>query len=262
RAPVAEDRRLLAQLASQAAVVVNERYLSIELAARLEVIGRQAEELAASRARIAQARDAERRRIQRDLHDGVQQEVVALAAKLATARQRLARGDPDGDALDELQADLHRHLGHVRDFAHTVHPPVLADRGLLEAVEAQAARLPLPVVIEAEPALRGVRYPEPVESAAWYLVAEALTNVLKHAAAHRVVVAVADTGASLVVEVRDDGRGFDPADARGLGLAGLADRMDTAGGWLRIRSDRHTGTRVRAELPLPPPSQDEETARA
>jgi signal transduction histidine kinase len=139
---------------------------------------------------------------------------------------------------------------------------VLADRGLLEAVEAQAARLPLPVVIEADAALRGVRYPESVESAAWYLVAEALTNVVKHAAARRVVVVVAVAGGSLVVEVRDDGRGFDPAVGRGLGLAGLADRMDIAGGSLRIRSDRRTGTRVRAELPLPAPSQDEEPARA
>jgi signal transduction histidine kinase len=262
RALVQEDRRLLAQLASQAAVAVHERYLSIELAARLDVIERQAGELTASRARIAQAQDAERRRIQRDLHDEVQQEVVALAAKLATARQRLRRGDPPGQALDELQADLHRHLGHVREFAYTIHPPVLADRGLLEAVEAQAARLPLPVVIEADAALRGVRYPEPIESAAWYLVVEALTNVVKHAHARHVVVAVIDDGGCLVVEVCDDGRGFDPAGPRGLGLAGLADRMDTVGGSLRVRSARGTGTRVRAELPLPAASRDGELARA
>jgi signal transduction histidine kinase len=251
RALVEEDRRLLAQLASQAAGAVHERSLGIELAARLELIERQADELAASRARLAQAQDAERRRIQRDLHDGVQQEVVALAAKLATVRQRLRRGEAGGDELDELQADLHRHLSHVREFAHTVHPPVLADRGLLEAVEAQASRLPIPVLIEADPALRGARYPEPVESAAWYLIAEALTNVVKHAHAGHVVVAITDRDGHLVVEVRDDGRGFDPAGTRGLGLAGLADRMDIVDGSLRIGSAPGAGTCVHAELPLP-----------
>jgi signal transduction histidine kinase len=248
---VEEDRRLLAQLAAQAAGAVHERFLGIELAARLDLIARQAEELAASRARVAQARDAERRRIQRDLHDGVQQEVVALAAKLAAARQRLLPHADGADTLDELQGDLHRHLSHVREFAHTIHPPVLADRGLLEAVEAQASRLALPVVIEADPALRGVRYPELVESAAWYVIAEALTNVVKHACAGRVVVAVAEGRGWLVVEVRDDGRGFDPTGPPGLGLAGLADRIDIAGGCLRVRSEPGAGTRVRAELPLP-----------
>jgi signal transduction histidine kinase len=245
------DRRLLAQLAAQAAVAVHERYLSIELAARLAVIERQADELAASRSRVAQAQDAERRRLQRDLHDGVQQEVVALAAKLAIARQRLRRGQTAGDVLDALQQDLHNLVSHVREFAHTIHPPVLADRGLLEAVEAHASKLPLAVVIEADPALRGVHYPEPIEAAAWYLVGEALTNVVKHAQAHRIVIAVADCGGSLVVEVRDDGRGFDPGGPQGLGLAGLADRMDIVGGTLHLHSAVGTGTSIRAELPLP-----------
>jgi signal transduction histidine kinase len=132
--------------------------LTAELSDRLDLIRRQATELTASRARVAQTQDAERQRIQRDLHDGVQQDLVALTANLALARERLRRGDPRADeSLAELQRDMRDLLGQLRDFAHAIHPPVLADQGLLEAIEAQAARLPLEVVIEADPALRGVR---------------------------------------------------------------------------------------------------------
>ena len=149
-----EDRRLLASLAGQAATAVRNLHLTAELSDRLEVIRRQAAELTASRARVARAQDAERQRIQRDLHDGVQQDVVVLTAKLALARERLRRGDQRADEpLAELQRDLGDLLGHLREFAHAIHPPVLADQGLLEAIEAQAARLPLEVVIEADPAL-------------------------------------------------------------------------------------------------------------
>ena len=114
--------------------------------------------------------------------------------------------------------------------AHAIHPPVLADQGLLEAIEAQASRLPVEVIIDADPALRGRRYAQHVESVAWYVVAEALTNVIKHANARRVTVALAQPNGSLTVEVNDDGCGFDPAAARGLGLAGLADRMSIVNG--------------------------------
>jgi signal transduction histidine kinase len=149
-----------------------------------------------------------------------------------------------------LQEDLSRHLREIRDVAYRIHPPVLSDRGLLEAVEAQASRLPLPVVIEADPGLRGVRYPDAVESAAWYLVAEALTNVVKHARAGQVVIAVAERDGRLVVEVRDDGTGFGSDRSTGLGLAGLADRIDVAGGVLHVDSAPDAGTRVRAEIPV------------
>ena len=152
-----EDRRLLAHLAGQAAAAIRNLRLSAQLAGRLEVIKRQAAELAASRARVVLAQDAERRRIQRDLHDGFQQEVVVLTAKLALARQWLRRGDQRASqALGELQADLGGLLAHLREFAHAIHPPVLADQGLLEAIEAQASRLPVEVIIDADPALRGL----------------------------------------------------------------------------------------------------------
>jgi len=248
-----EDRRLLSHLAGQAAAAVHNLLLSAQLAARLEIIREQATELAASRARIAQAQDAERQRIQRDLHDGFQQDLVVLTAKLALAREQLRRGDQRGDqALDELQRDLGDALAHLREFAHSIHPPVLADQGLLEAIEARAARMPVQVVIEADPALRGVRYPPHIEAATWYVVAEALTNAVKHAGARQVVVGLAQPNGSLAVEVSDDGCGFDPAAPRGLGLAGLADRIAIVNGALTIDSACGGGTRLRAEVPLGP----------
>ena len=235
-----EDRRLLAHLAIQAATAASNVRLTAELTA--------------SRARIAHAQDAERQRIQRDLHDGAQQDVVALTAKLALARERLHRGDPRTDEpLAELQRDLGDLLATLREFAHAIHPPVLADQGLLDAIEAQAARLPLEVVIEADPALRGIRYPAHIETTTWYVVAEALTNAVKHARAERVLVALAQPDGHLTVEVRDDGCGFDPAAPRGLGLAGLADRVSIANGALRIDSQPGQGTTLHAEIPLSAP---------
>jgi signal transduction histidine kinase len=200
---------------------------------------------------VAQTQDAERQRIQRDLHDGVQQDLVALTANLALARERLRRGDPRADeSLAELQRDMGNLIGQLRDFAHAIHPPVLADQGLLEAIEAQAARLPLEVVIEADPALRGVRYPPHVEAATWYVVSEALTNAVKHAHARRVLVALAQPNGQLAVEIHDDGCGFDQATVRGLGLASLADRMSIVNGALSIDSGPGRGTTLRAEVPL------------
>jgi signal transduction histidine kinase len=246
-----EDRRLLANLAGQAAAAARNLHLTAELSDRLGLIRQQAAELTASRARVAQTQDAERQRIQRDLHDGVQQDLVALTAKLALARERLRRGDPRADeALAELQRDMSELIGQLRDFAHAIHPPVLADQGLLEAIEAQAARLPFEVVIEADPALRGVRYPQPVETATWYVVAEALTNAVKHARARRVIVALAQPNGQLAVEVRDDGCGFDQATVGGLGLASLADRIAIVNGTLHIDSTPGQGTTLRAKVPL------------
>jgi signal transduction histidine kinase len=126
----------------------------------------------------------------------------------------------------------------------------LADQGLLEAVEAQAARLPLAVVIEADAALRGARYPQHVEAATWYVLSEALTNVVKHAAARQVSVTLRQPAGRLLVEVRDDGRGFDPDVPRGLGLTGLADRVAIAQGTLQLVSRPGGGTTLCAEIPV------------
>ena len=234
-----EDRRLLAHLAAQAATAVSNVRLAAELADRLTVIERQAAELAASRARLVKSTDDERRRIQRDLHDGPQQDLVVLSANLALARERLRRADPRADeTLAEVQADLAGLLARLREFAHAIHPPVLADQGLLEAIEAQASRMPLEVVVEADAELRGVRYPEQIETAAWYVVSEAMTNAVKHAAAARLRIPLAQQAGQLSVEVSDDGRGFDSGAARGLGLTGLADRMAIVHGALYVDSAR------------------------
>jgi signal transduction histidine kinase len=253
-----EDRRLLAHLAAQAATAVSNVRLNAELGDRLAVIERQAAELTASRARLVKSTDDERRRIQRDLHDGPQQDLVVLSANLALARERLRRADPRADGtLAGVQADLGGLLARLREFAHAIHPPVLADQGLLEAIGAQASRLPLEVVVEADPELRGVRYPEQIETAAWYVVAEAMTNAVKHAAAARLCIRLTQQAGLLAVEVSDDGCGFAPGAPRGLGLTGLADRMAIVHGTLCVDSGPGQGTRLRAEIPLPGPAAAE-----
>jgi len=239
-----EDRRLLDYFGRQAGAAMFNLHLTAELAA-------QARELAASRDRIVQARDAERRRIQRDLHDGVQQEIVALTAKVGLGRQWLRRGRPGTEEiLGELQRDLGALLDHVRDVAYAMYPPVLSDRGLLEAVEAQAGKLAVPMAVRADPALRGMRFPPPIEATAWYVLAEALSNVVKHAQASEVEVSLHRVDGSLRLSVRDDGLGFDPADRRGLGLAGLSDRLDTVNGSVSIDSAVGEGTLVTVRIPL------------
>jgi signal transduction histidine kinase len=255
---VTEDRTLLGHLAGQAAAAVSNLHLAAELANRLDVIRRQAAELTASRARLAQAQDTERQRIQRDLHDGVQQDLVVGIAKLAMARERLRRGDRRaGAALDELQRDLGALLVGLREYAHSIHPAALADQGLLDALEGHAGRLPVEVVIEAETSLRGVRYPRHVETAAWYLLSEALTNAVKHSGAGQVRVGLAQPDGRLLIEVHDDGRGFDPTAASGLGLSGLADRMSIVRGTFAVASTPGRGTTLRAEIPLAGPGPED-----
>ena len=177
-----EDLRLLGIVAAQAAAAASTLRLTAELADRVELIRVQAAELAASRQRVVSGQDAERRRIQQDLHDGVQQEIVALSAKVSLAQQQLRRGDPAAaDALAELQRDLRGVLADVREVAYAIHPPILSDRGLVEAVEGQAGRLVVPTVVHADRTLRQARFDERIESAAWYALAEAMSNVVKHA---------------------------------------------------------------------------------
>jgi len=250
---LAEDHRLLVSLAGQAAAAARGLQLAAELSERLREIEQQAAELTASRDRVVAAQDAERRRIQRDLHDGVQQEVVALTAKLGLARQRLGRGDPSGEQLlADLQADLGNLQRTLREVAHAIHPPILADHGLLSAVEAQAARLPVAMAVHADPALRDVRFPPRIEATAWYALAEALSNVVKHANATQVDVSLQQPNGRLTLEVSDDGRGFDAEAGRGLGLAGLADRLDIVGGSFVVESTTGCGTTLRIDIPLEP----------
>jgi signal transduction histidine kinase len=236
---LAEDRRLLAYFAAQAAVGVHNLYLAAELAA--------------SRSRIVAGQDAERRRIQAVLHDGVQQEIVALSAKAGLVRQQLLRGEPvAADGLAEMQRDLATTLQDVREIAYAIHPPVLSDRGLLEAIEAQSSRLAVPMAVRADPGLRGVRFAAQIEATAWYVLVEALSNVVKHAKASEVEVSLVRQDGTLGLVIRDDGCGFDPGRPRGLGLTGLSDRLDTVGGSVTISSEAGLGTSVCVSIPVGP----------
>jgi signal transduction histidine kinase len=203
---------------------------------------RQQEELQASRARIVAAGDDERRKLERNLHDGAQQRLTAVLLNLGRIRATSGKGDPRLDAaIDELAAGLEE----IRELASGLHPSLLTERGLVAALEALVLRAPVPVELESLP---DRRLPEPVEATAYYVVAEALANVQKHAGARRVVVRAALGDDLLLVTVDDDGTGG--ADEAGSGLRGLADRVDALGGRLSVESPVGGGTRLRAEIPL------------
>jgi signal transduction histidine kinase len=209
------------------------------------------EELAASRARIVQAGDAERRRLERNLHDGAQQRLVTLALVLRLAESRLSDDLPAAaELLAQASDELALSLEELRELARGIHPAILTDRGLTPALEALATRATLPVEVNGLPP---ERLPEPIEAAAYYVVSESLTNVAKYASASRARVDLARADGVFVVEVSDDGVGG--ADAgRGSGLRGLADRVEALGGRLSVLSEPGQGTTVRAELPLISPN--------
>ncbi len=244
------DIKVITTLAAQAVLAVRNAHLTAELAGRLEETRRQAAQLDASRQRMVAAADTERRRIERNIHDGVQQQIVALAAKLRLARNQLVR-DPAiaGQTLAEAQAEAQQTLQDLRELARGIHPTVLSDQGILAAVQSRITRLPIGVRVTAGPELAGVRYPDEIEGAVYFLVCEALVNVLKHAHASQAQVTLSDDGSRLRVEITDDGAGFVPADAAGTGLTGLTDRIEAVGGSLSIRSRPGTGTRLVGELP-------------
>ena len=204
------------------------------------------DKLAASRARIVGAGDAERRRLERNLHDGAQQRLVSLALQLRLTQSALERR-PEAvpGLLEEAQAELARALDELRELARGIHPAILTDRGLGPALEAILARAPLPVELTDLPE---ERLPEPVEAAVYYVVAETITNIAKHAQAESATVSVTLTGRTARVVITDNGiGGADPA--RGSGLRGLADRIEALDGGLRIESREARGTRIEAQIP-------------
>jgi signal transduction histidine kinase len=223
----------------------NER-LEAELRANVQ-------ELRASRARIVESADGARRRIERDLHDGAQQQLVALALVLQTARRQLDR-DPDQARalLDDARGALDDALRDLRELARGIHPAVLSDRGLGFALEALAGRATVPVEIAQAP---DERLPDAVEAVAYFVVAEALTNVARYAQADQAVVAVARENGRVVVRVSDDGvGGADPSG--GSGLRGLGDRVAALDGTLDVESPPGGGTTVHAVIPLAPSERD------
>lgn len=247
---VSHDRRLLELLAKEAAMAAHGLDLAASLAEQVATVQHQAAELAASRSRIVAAQEAERRRIERNIHDGAQQELVALIAKVRLARDQLGRNPAETRAtLEEIQFDVRAVLRDIRELAQGIHPTVLADQGLVRAIENRATRLTLDVRLQADPAVRTARYDDAVEGAAFFVVSEALANVLKHADASCATVTVAEQNATLAVSVHDDGRGFVPATPRGTGLVTLSDRVEAVGGRLQVCSVPAEGTMVRAEIP-------------
>ena len=225
--------------AAAALALENER-LDAELRARYD-------ELRASRARLVSAGDAARRRLERDLHDGAQQRFVALALALRLARNSVDAGSSAAALLDGAMAELSAGLAELRELARGIHPAVLSERGLEPALKGLVARSPVPAQLSST--LTG-RVPPAVETAAYFVVAEALTNVAKYAPASAAEVMLEHAGGQLMLEVRDDGTGGADPEA-GSGLAGIADRVAALDGRLVIHSPPGAGTVLRAEIPAP-----------
>jgi signal transduction histidine kinase len=236
---LADEPQLVRAAGAAAALALENQRLSAELRARIE-------ELRASRARLVEAGDAERRRLERDLHDGAQSRLVSLAVKLRLAHMK-AQGEPEvRTILDESSQELQASLEELRELARGIHPAVLTDRGLGPALETLASRAPVPVEIAGAPP-EGL--PPAAATAVYFVVSEALTNVAKYARAEHATVAVRRVGDRVVVEVSDDGVGG--ADvASGSGLRGLSDRVAALDGRLDVRSPPGAGTQLRAEIPI------------
>ncbi|MFC5858459.1 sensor histidine kinase [Agromyces flavus] len=241
------ERTLLRTVAGQAAASVANVRLTAQLAEQLD-------ELTASRERIVAAQDDERRRLERDLHDGIQQDIVAQIAGLRLARNRLERGELESAELIELQEQARETLTDLRELARGIHPPVLSDNGLVAAVESGVARFPIPLAVEADAAVRGERYPEEVETTAYYVVREALANTAKHAGATHASVGLARSNGHLTITITDDGRGIEPAATAAVhgGLANIRDRVAALRGTVRVTSadPPDAGTVVLVDLPV------------
>jgi len=213
---------------------------------RVEQLDERVAELTESRSRVVDAVEVDRQRIERDLHDGAQQRLVALAMDLGRAQDKF---DSDPEGARALVADAHREakqaLVELRDLARGIHPAVLTDRGLDAALSAVAARSPVPVKLQVDVPRR----PDAtIEGIAYFVVCEALTNVAKHAGARRAVVTVVRRGERLLVEITDDGHGGADTNA-GTGLGGLRDRVEGVDGWLHVSSPPGGPTTILAELP-------------
>ena len=211
------------------------------------------EDLRASRQRLVAAQDAERRKLERNIHDGVQQQLVALNVQLGLLANTVPR-DPDKatEMASALQAQATSTLEDLRDLARGIYPPLLADQGLVAALESQARKAVVPTTVSGE----GLgRYPQEIEAAVYFSVLEAMNNVAKYAEASATEISLAQRNGSLDFSVRDDGCGFDPgAASRGTGLLGIEDRLDAIGGSLRIETAPHEGVTLRGSVPVRGPA--------
>ncbi|MFF2389522.1 histidine kinase [Agromyces sp. NPDC058104] len=243
------ERMLLRTVAGQAAASVANVRLTAQLAEQLD-------ELTASRERLVAAQDDERRRLERDLHDGIQQDVVAQIAGLRLARNRLQRGELTAPELVALQEQARDTLRELRELARGIHPPVLSDNGLVAAVESGVARYPIPLEVSADAALRATRFPDDVETTAYYVVREALANTAKHANATHASVGLVRSDGHLRIAISDDGCGIggiaavDAAPASHGGLANIRDRVAALRGTVRVGPNDPSGTTLVVELPV------------
>ncbi len=241
--PVEEN--LLTHLAGQAGLVLKNVGLTGDLQARLV-------ELRASRQRLVTAQDEERRRLERNLHDGAQQHLVALKVKLGLVAMLLGR-DPERarTAIGQLKDDADEALETLRDLARGIYPPLLADKGLPAALDSQARKASVPITVDAI----GVgRYPQEIEAAVYFCCVEGLQNMQKYAEASHGVIRLREQAGALEFEIADDGAGFDQETTRrGSGLNNMADRLDALSGSMEIRSTPGAGTELRGRLALPAP---------
>ena len=244
------DHDLLAALARQAALGLRNARLAADLTDQLELVQVQAHDLAESRVRIVQAQDAERRRIQRDLHDGVQQHLVTLAANLR--RATLVRTMDLAQKVEELAGEAEDTVFALQDFSNGIYPSVLSDEGLPAALWTHAQRLPVRVELDVAPDVVGKRFGLEREAALYFVALEALVNAQKHASAERLRVRLRKQGRYLQLEVTDDGRGMPSSHPRGLGLTNMKDRVAVLGGSLEIESHLGQGTRVIARVAVGP----------
>ena len=244
-----DDDQVLSDLARQVGLAFHNAQLDSALQTSLDELRKQADELRASRARIVASGDAERRRVERNLHDGAQQHLVALAVNLRLAKDMV--GDDPASAvemLEELGDAVQETIRELRELAHGIYPPLLVDGGLSEALRAVAARGPLDVRVTAT----GIgRYDRDVEAAVYFCVLEALQNAGKHAPQSSVDVTVEEQSGGLLFSVVDDGPGFDVAAAtKGHGYTNMADRLGAIGGAVRWESEPGKGTAIRGSVPL------------
>ncbi len=234
-----DDAQLLAAVTAAAGIAIENTRLQVELRARLE-------ELKGSRARVIEAGQSERQRLERNLHDGAQQRLIALSLELGMLEQRVAADPEAGARIERARREIATSLEELREISRGLHPAVVSGHGLAVALEQLAAGAAVPVQLDVE--LGGRRLPEPLEVAAYYLVSESLANVGKYARASSATVVVRRRDGEVTVEVVDDGVGGADTD-RGSGLRGLADRVEALDGRLRVWSPQGGGTRVRAEFP-------------
>jgi signal transduction histidine kinase len=245
-----EDDRVLAELARQAGLAFHNAKLDTALQTTLDALRHQAEELRESRARIVASGDAERRRVERNLHDGAQQHLVALAINLRLTKD-IAAEDPAavGEMLGQLAQDVQATIKELRELAHGIYPPLLADNGLGDALRAAAGRSPLTVYVTVADEVG--RYPADVEAAIYFSCTEALQNAAKHAEGATVQLRLWTEAGGLLFSVSDDGPGFDAAVARrGHGYVNMADRLGAIGGTVRWDSQPGHGSVVSGSIPL------------